>query len=187
MLGIGVKRLEQLQGHRRLVRMEGGPPGTQTLQPATAMRSMLPHNVTIAERRRPAFWNPTAHYKRIEFLVEPPLLPGTAIPYTLFHPTYIPGLQGFKDYLPWNFAWAWGRNNFERFGALLARLRDEAPSYQSTTRRAAVWKPAMQSQPFLNGQVWDQPRPWYMPLVINPPRPTGSGGSRSNEQRGRRG
>lgn len=173
---LGIKRLELLQGHRRNVRMTDGPASSKAPFGVAVPRTMMPHMVSVEERRRPAFWNPTPHYQRAEFLVEPPLLPGTAIPWTLFHPTYIPGLQGYKEYLPWNFGWAWGRNNFERFGALVARLQSEAANAQSTFRRSATWKPGMAAQPFGNGRVWMQPRPDYTPLIRNPP--PGEGGGR---------
>lgn len=174
---MGIKLLQRLQGHRADATATGAPPSVRLW--TAQQRSMLPHRVSIEERRRPAFWNPTTHYKRLEFLVSPPMLPGTAIPYTLFHPTYIPGLQGFKDYLAWNFGWAWGRNNFERFGALVQRLASEAATSQSTTRRSATWKPGMNPQPFLNGQVWVQAPPDYSPLIVNPPARGARGGNRA--------
>ena len=138
-----------------------GEPGA--LQPRGALPgtvSMLPHRVT--SYRRPAFWAPAQHFKRQEYLVEPPDLPGTAIPSTLFHPVYIPGLQGFMDVLPWNFAWAWGRNNFERFGSVAALAR-------RPVQRQNAWIPvARVPQGAGTGRVFQQPRPNYIPPVINP-------------------
>ncbi len=128
--------------------------------------SMLPHRVT--QYRRPAFWSPEQHYKRQEYLVEAPNLPGTAIPYTLFHPVYIPGLQGYGRVLPWNFAWIWGRNNFEKFNSIgyLAK---------HPIQKQNAWKPAAKiPQGPGTGKVWQQPRPYYVPSIINP----STGGSR---------
>lgn len=152
-------------------------------EPATM--SVLPTRVT--SWRRPAFWNPLYRYQRREFLATPPLLPGTAIAYTLFHPNYIGGggagpsgngLQGYKDTLPWNFGWAWGKINFERFDSL-RWVREHTPaSYQSTGVRAAtVREPNAMRQPIGIGQglAWYQPAPYYTPAVINPPAGMGAG------------
>jgi hypothetical protein len=138
-----------------------GEPGA--IQPRGALPgtvSMLPHRVT--SYRRPAFWSPQQHFKRQEYLVEPPNLPGTAIPYTLFHPLFIPGLQGYMDVLPWNFAWAWGRNNFERFGSVQALAK-------RPVQRQNAWIPVMRTpQGPGTGRVFQQPRPNYIPPIINP-------------------
>jgi hypothetical protein len=152
---------------------------------------ILPTRIT--NFRRPPFWSPTDHYVRREYLVEPPLLPGTAIPWTLFHPVYIggggvgptsPGLQGWKSNLYWgpgttgpsgdavdprqaNFGWIWGRNNFERFGAI-AYLEDH-PTTAGMGTKLNVWKPAMKvPQGAGTGAVWQQPQPDYTPLIVNP-------------------
>jgi len=143
--------------------------------------TMLPHRVS--SYRRPAFWSPVPHFQRREFLVSPPNLPGTAIRWTLFHPVYIPGLQGWSDVLPWNFGWAWGRNNFERFQSLRYRLEHPVPSSQSVTSRTASWLPQMRAQPFGEGRVWQQPRPSYQPIVINP-QGAGGGGRRHHHKDG---
>lgn len=155
--------------------------------------SVLP--TRIASWRRPAFWNPVYRYQRREFLASPPLLPGTAIPYTLFHPNYVggggagatsTGLQGWKDTLPWNFAWAWHRAcNFERWGSLQYLTEHSPTSYQSTgTRSATVREPNAMRQPIGIGQglAWFQPSPYYTPTIINPP----SGGMGAGRQRWRR-
>lgn len=138
-----------------------GDPGA--VHPRGSLRgtvSMLPHQVT--SYRRPSFWDPPQHFKRQEYVVEPPNLPGTAIPSTLFHPVYIPGLQGYMNVLPWNFAWAWGRHNFEKWGSVAALAKRPA-------QRQNAWKPAMKvPQGPGTGRVFQQPRPFYVPPIINP-------------------
>lgn len=170
MLGIG-RRVRRTVSGSGLSLIAGGPEVPDNF-------SMLPHRVT--SYRRPAFWNPVQRFKRAEFLVGAPNLPGTAIRWTLFHPTYIPGLQGFGEVLPWNFAWAWGRNNFERFASLQYRLANPAGSPKAPTSRTASWIPQMQAQPYWNAQVYQQPRPSYQPIIVNP---QGSGGSGDRRRR----
>lgn len=142
------------RGTAGYVQPTGSLPGTT---------SMLPHRVT--QYRRPAFWGPMLHFKRQEYLVEAPMLPGTAIPYTLFHPVYIPGQQGWLDTTPWNFAVAWNQNNFERAGTL-EWLADHPVTGRGT--RQNVWRPDMIKRPFLDAKVFQQPRPFYVPPIINP-------------------
>ena len=139
------------RGEAGAVHPRGSLPGTV---------SMIPHRVT--SYRRPAFWNPAQYYKRQEYLVEPPNLPGTAIPYTLFHPVYIRGLQGYQDVLPYNFAWQWGRHNFEKWVSLQYLV-------EHPVTRQNAWKPAMKiPQGPGTGRVFQQPRPSYIPSIINP-------------------
>lgn len=150
--------------------------------------SLLPTRITSFVRQ--AFWAPTYRYQRREFVAEPPMLPGTAIPYTLFHPNYVGGggagpsgngLQGYKNTLPWNFAWAFHRAcNFREFGTYeMARDGIRKPiSYQSTgTRAATVREPNAMRQPIGIGQglAWFQPAPYYTPSIINPPKGMGAG------------
>ena len=139
------------RGEAGAVRPQGSLPGTV---------SMIPHRVT--SYRRPAFWSPEQHFKRQEYLVEPPNLPGTAIPYTLFHPVYIRGLQGYQDVLPYNFAWQWARHNFEKFGSLQYLVEHPA-------QRQNAYQPVMRSPRGAGtGRVFQQPRPSYVPQIINP-------------------
>jgi hypothetical protein len=152
--------------------------------------SVLP--TRIASWVRPAFWNPRYQYQRREFLASPPLLPGTAIPFTLFHPNYVggggagatsPGLQGYKWTLPWSFGWEWGKHSFREFGTYeMARDHVNVPaSYQSTgTRAATVREPNSMRQPIGIGQglAWFQPAPYYTPGIINPPQGMGAGRTR---------
>lgn len=160
--------------------LPGGTPGSFSLSPAR-----------IVSWRRPAFWAPSNHYVRHESIAPPPLLPGTAIPWTLFHPIYIGGggvgptsngLLGWKGNLYWgpgkvgpkgnaadprmgNFGWIWGRNNFAEFGSL-AYLAERPVSGGTLLN---VWKPAMKiPQGAGTGAVWQQPQPDYTPLIINP-------------------
>lgn len=164
------------------------PPG----EPATM--TLMPNRITSWVRA--AFWNPLYRYQRREFLASPPLLPGTAIAYTLLHPNYVggggagatsTGLQGYKDFLPWNFGWAWGKHSFREFGTYeMARDHVNVPaSYQSTgTRAATVREPNAMRQPIGIGQglAWFQPAPYYTPNIINPP----SGGLGAGRRRWRR-
>lgn len=140
--------------------MRGGRVGTSTL---------MPHRVAVY--RKPAFWAPATHYKRQEYLVAPPDLPGTAIQYTLFHPVYIPGLQGWRDTLPTNYFWRWGQNtNFERWD-MLGRLARPGSVVTGRGRQQNVWKPQMRvPQGVGQGQVFMQPRPFYTPIIVNLPR-----------------
>jgi hypothetical protein len=126
-----------------------------------SFRSMLPHNVTLP--RVPSGWAPELHYQRREFFVEPPNLPGTVIPYTNFHPVYIPGLQGWKDTLPTNYAWRQMANqNFARWDMVGKMAR-------TVITQKNVWKPVAQiPQGAGTGKVWRQARPYYVPDVINP-------------------
>jgi hypothetical protein len=128
--------------------------------------SMLPHRVSIYKRA--SFWNPSINYKRQEYLVSPPDLPGTAIRYTLFHPVYIPGLQGWKGTLCTNYGWIQGMlQNFARWN-MLAKIVNKPVSGRG--RQMNVWKPVMRPQPYGNARVWNQPRPSYMPPIINLPK-----------------
>src|SRR5437016_3346922 len=124
---------------------------------------MVPHR--IPQYRRPAFWGPALHFKRQEYMVQAPMLPGTAIPFTLFHPVYIPGQQGWLDTTPWNFAIGWNQNNFERAGTLDYLTRHPVTGRGS---RINAWRPDMIKRPFGNARVWQQPRPFYVPPIINP-------------------
>lgn len=167
-------------------RARGGLAGIYAPREPPTM-SLLPTRVT--SYRRQAFWSPIYRYQRREFVAEPPMLPGTAIPYTLFHPNYVGGggagpsgngLQGYKWTLPWNFAWAWQRAcNFANFGTYeMARDHGGKVSYQSTgTRAATVREPNAMRQPIGIGQglAWFQPAPYYTPDIINPPRGMGAG------------
>lgn len=140
-------------------------PTTRRSGPLPGTVSMLPHRVTAY--RRPAFWNPTLHYKRQEYLVEPPNLPGTAIPYTLFHPVYIPGLQGYSDVLTTNYGVIQGRNqNFDKWNMLAFVNRHPVTGRGS---KLNVWKPNMKiPQGPGTGKVFQQPRPYYVPTIVNP-------------------
>lgn len=143
-------------GQRGDVGGGGRLPGTTTL---------LPHRVTVY--RKAAFWAPQQHYKRQEYLVSPPALPGTAIPYTLFHPVYIPGLQGWKATLPYNYQWVWGRMTNFREWAMNVRMANATTTGRG--RQQNIWKPAAKiPQGVGQGQVWQQPRPYYVPNIINP-------------------
>jgi len=142
------------------MRSAGEPGAVQPRGAIPGTVSMLPHAVT--SYRRPAFWSPSQHFKRQEYLVEPPNLPGTAIPATLFHPVFIPGLQGYMDVLPWNFGWSWGRNNFEKFGSVQWMV-------EHPVRRQNAWNPAMKvPQGPGTGRVFQQPLPYRIPNIINP-------------------
>jgi hypothetical protein len=140
---------------------ERGAPGA--VQPSGSLPgtvSMLPHRVT--SYRRPAFWSPVVHFVRREYVAPPPNLPGTAIPYTLFHPVYSPGQQGYMNTLPWNFGWAWGKHSFAKWDSI-GYLNAHPVQLQN------AWKPVMKvPQGAGTGRVWRQPRPDYTPPVINP-------------------
>jgi len=136
-------------GSAGAVRPAGSPAGTT---------SMLPHR--ISPFQRPTMWAPTQHYQRQEFVATPPLLPGTAIPYTLFHPVYVPGLQGYQNVLPYNYGAQWQQTSFLRadtIGELAKRL----------VVRGNAFAPAAAPRP-RSGRVWQQPRPDYTPVIINP-------------------
>lgn len=143
------------KGNAGAVQPSGSLPGTV---------AMLPHRV--AQYRRPAFWSPAMHFLRQEVMVKPPMLPGTAIPSTLFHPVYSRGQQGWMDTTPWNY-WisAWGLINFEKWNTL-GLLADRPVTGRGT--KINVFAPQMIGRPFWDGKVWQQPRPYYIPTIINP-------------------
>jgi hypothetical protein len=142
------------RGTQGYVQPRGSLPGTV---------SMVPHRVT--QYRRPSFWDPLMHFQRREFMVRPPMLPGTAIPFTLFHPVYIPGQQGWMNTTPWNFAVAWNQINFEKANTIGFLAVHPATGQGS---RINAWRPDMIGRPFGDARVFQQPRPFYVPPIINP-------------------
>lgn len=145
------------------MRSRGTPGYVQPSGSLPGTVSMIPHRV--AQYQRPAFWAPQEHFKRQEYLVGAPMLPGTAIPYTLMHPVYIPGQQGWLNTTPWSFAMAWNQNNFEKANTIGWLAQHPATGQGS---RINAWRPDMIGRPFGNARVFQQPRPFYVPPIINP-------------------